>query len=490
MKYTAIILSLFIFITPFVLAQEIKFEEYSHNPVFDPTMRAYYPSVIFDSNKFSGHGNAAYYKMWYNDGNGNIYLTESLDGISWGANTLVSGLSSAQHPIVVYDANGFGSGIYYKIWYWSGNVDSIGSIRYAESNNGLSWTNDQSVQQHATDPSLQLVTDYSQFNHYFYHLYGPGYIIYNPVGSNIGSLTPDNKNDDQAFTYKYIMYYDSSSEGSSPNGTSEDTSLAYSTDGIYWIRYGNKPVLISSGNSNDWDGKYSYRVSIVKIDGVYHLWYSGANGLGSDYYAQGIGHATSIDGINWVRDSKPVFHINDGKSWRKDRTYTPSVIYDLKGFEAGGCPNLKMWFTGKTSSEYTINYANTCVKSAERKMSLPVLYNVKMADLLNPSSNIHYIVEGKFIKDVILVTNIDNIFQIGVENKGILKAKNITLSVEEYPSCIDIHINPVYADIPPKSIYYYEVTIKPKCNPGTYKIKFKVEGKNISQEKELVFRVE
>jgi len=113
-----------------------------------------------------------------------------------------------------------------------------------------------------------------------------------------------------------------------------------------------------------------------------------------------------------------------------------------------------------------------------------------MADLLNPSSNIHYIVEGKFIKDVILVTNIDNIFQIGVENKGILKAKNITLSVEEYPSCIDIHINPVYADIPPKSIYYYEVTIKPKCNPGTYKIKFKVEGKNISQEKELVFRVE
>ncbi|NYT13745.1 MAG: hypothetical protein GKC01_04455 [Candidatus Methanofastidiosa archaeon] len=493
MKYISFFLMILLFNIPFFMAQDISFDEYPSNPVFDPATRAYYPTVIFDINKFSGHGGSAYYKMWYNDGSGGIYLTKSDDGILWEAVTALNGLSSAYHPVVLYDANEFGGGgINYKIWYWvGGSLESINSIRYAESTDGVNWINDQPIQQHASDSSLQLVTNYSLYNHYFYHLYGPGYVIYNPAGTNVGSTTPDNKKDDEVFSYKYIMYYDSSSEGTSPNQTNEDTSLAYSANGIYWIRYGDKPVLISSGDPNDWDGKYSYRVSVVKIDNIYHLWYSGANGLGPEYYAQGIGHATSIDGINWTKEAFPVFHSNDGKEWRNARTYTPLVLYDRNGFETGSCPNLKMWFNGKTGSEYTIGYAYGCVpQTSSKKLSPTMFYNVKVVEIFNPTSNIHYIGGGGFTQGAVLTRNVDNIIQIGVQNRGILKAKNVSITVEGSPSCVDIDIKQSKVDIFPKSTYYFDVTINPKCEKGNYKLVFLVQGNNISQIEEFEFSVE
>jgi hypothetical protein len=38
--------------------------EYPANPVFDPAERAYYPCAIYDANRFGGHGQAAYYKIF------------------------------------------------------------------------------------------------------------------------------------------------------------------------------------------------------------------------------------------------------------------------------------------------------------------------------------------------------------------------------------------------------------------------------------------
>ena len=161
-------------------------------------------------------------------------------------------------------------------------------------------------------------------------------------------------------TYRYVMYYDSSGEGSSPNGSVEQESLAYSTDGIYWVRYGDAPVLLPSGNSSDWDGMYSFRSGVTRIGTTYHMWFAGANGDNSigTYYAHGIGHAYSTDGLNWTKDpDNPVFHVTDGVGWRDVRSYTPCVVYDADRFSGHGEPcNLKMWFTGRTGSNYTIGY--------------------------------------------------------------------------------------------------------------------------------------
>lgn len=96
-------------------------EDYSSNPVFDPSsgVRAYYPSVLYDENAFSGHGDSSYYKMWYSDGSSIGYATSN-DGIHWTDHGSVTGLTNAYHAKVIYDENGFGgSGVYYKVWYWA-----------------------------------------------------------------------------------------------------------------------------------------------------------------------------------------------------------------------------------------------------------------------------------------------------------------------------------------------------------------------------------
>ncbi len=370
-KYIFLILAFTGFVFTILASFWTGWTEYTANPVLDPAsgVRAYYPSVIYNQGQFNGHGPAAYYKMWFaspDSGSGGIALAYSNDGINWTEynNSLpLAGLNpGANHPVVLYDPGGFGGGtFYYKTWYWdsAAALTTINAIRYAESVNGVTWQNDQAIQQHATDQTLQLVDGIS--GSYFYHCYGPGSVLYNPSATNAGSGTPDDKSDDSPMTYRYVMYYDSSGEGASPNGSVEQESLAYSTDGIYWIRCGNEPVLLPSGNQNQWDGWYSYRSSVVTTPTGYHMWYSGANGDDSigTYYAHGIGYASSTDGLNWTKDpDNPVFHVTDGVGWRNVRTYTPSVLFDANQFSGhGAAVNWKMWFTGRTGSNYTIGYA-------------------------------------------------------------------------------------------------------------------------------------
>lgn len=351
-----------------------EWDEYPFNPVLDPTsgVRAYYPTVLYNSSGFNGHGTGANYKMWFaspDSGVGGIAYAYSSNGINWteynNSLPLVNLNTGANHPVVLYDSGGFGGGgFYYKIWYWNPTVSyaSIEAMRYAESVDGITWQNDQLLQQHTTDQTLQLVDGVS--GSYFFHIYGPGSVIYNPTAANVGSGTPDDKSDDIPMSYRYVMYYDSSSEGSIPADGYEQTSVAYSTDGVYWIRYGDQPVVLPSGTVSDWDGFYTYRASVQVINGSYHMWYAGANGDNSigTYYAHGIGHATSPDGLNWTKDTdNPALHVTDGVAWRDVRSYAPSVVYNGNRFNGHGEACLyKMWFTGRTGSNYTIGYAALC----------------------------------------------------------------------------------------------------------------------------------
>jgi PKD repeat protein len=344
--------------------------EYPANPVLDPAngaLHAYYPSVLYDQNAFSGHGTNAYYKMWFDHDEGaGVGFAYSDDGINWteyNNSAALPGLQAiADHPVVLYDSGGFGgTPFYYKIWYWHfpAGYDSIAAIRYAESTDGITWVNDQPIQQHPTDTNLQLI--FGVWGTYFYHNYGPGSVLYNSAATNTGSSTPNDKTDDQPMTYSYVMYYLAAGEGGTPNGSSEQEAMAYSTDGIYWIRYGDEPVLMTSGNVTDWDGKYTYGSTVVRTGSTYHMWYIGADGdpAKGTFYAHGIGHASSSDGLNWTRDpDNPVFHCTDGVAWRNVNTHAPSVIYDPSNFSGHGDPYpLKMWFAGSNGTNDTIGYA-------------------------------------------------------------------------------------------------------------------------------------
>jgi len=328
--------------------------EYSANPVFNPvTVRAYYPSVVYDAGKFSGHGDSYYYKMWYSTGSA-IRLAYSDDGIKW---VLEGGdlgvLTNAVHPVVRYDAGGFGGSIYYyRIWYWDSASEYVDPIRCAESVDGISWVNDQAIVQ---DPSSLLVTGWlSSGPEWFYSSYGAGAVLYNPSGyASLNYADPMGN--------RYVMYYDASSQGFAPDGSAECTALAFSADGVYWTRYGSEPVFVASGGSA-WDSEYAYAWTVLKIGAVYEMWYSGGQS-GSN---AGIGFAESANGINWTRDTLPVMSVADGIAWRSGRTYTPSVVYDANKFSGHGDSVIghstcyKMWFTGADSalSDFAVGYAD------------------------------------------------------------------------------------------------------------------------------------
>ena len=318
--------------------------EDSANPVFDPVQKAYYPCVLYDANKFSSHGDAYYYKMWYSTGS-TLRLAYSNDGKSWvEQDGDLSVLTNLNHPVVLFDVNGFGGGIYYKVWYWDSASEYSNPIRYAESSDGINWVNDQAIWQ---DPSALLVVGWVS-PYWFYSSYGAGAVLYNAAGHATINYGDPMGN-------KYVMYYDAASQGYAPDGTTEGTALAFSADGIYWARYGSEPVLKASGGSA-WDSKYAYAWSVLKINGQYEMYYSGGQLASND----GIGYAQSADGIAWTKQVNPIMHVSDGITWRSERTYTPSVVYDANQFSSNGdTAFFKMWYTGKSGSNYAIGYAST-----------------------------------------------------------------------------------------------------------------------------------
>jgi uncharacterized repeat protein (TIGR01451 family) len=321
--------------------------EYTGNPIFgqgvDNGPKAYYPSVLYDPDEFSGHGVAAKYKMWYGTSSSQTALATSDDGINWTDQGVV--MTDGYHATVEYYPGGFTGAntggtpssdtMYYRMWYWDyGTTYDVSAIGYTESPDGVNWYNHQSCQ----NGTVPIVTggsaDWNKGS------YGPCDVLYNPSASNTGT--------DWTFT----MYYDGTSGGD------ESIGLGFSSDGITWTGYDADsdgeadPVFEGTGNDGNWDKEYVSRATIIKnADDDYEMWYSG--GVGAMNH--GIGYATSSDGINWTRESNnPIFHKADGVSWRAERTYCPMVIYQ------GGI--WKMWFSGEdASSNYAIGYATSTV---------------------------------------------------------------------------------------------------------------------------------
>ncbi|MGA8148694.1 MAG: IPTL-CTERM sorting domain-containing protein [Gallionellaceae bacterium] len=335
-------------------AADVTFVEYGSNPVYDPpnpSDRAYYPNVLYDKNQFSSHGASYYYKMWYADGQGQFEaVTYSNDGISWSAPVQTTGiLASGYHAKIIYIPGGYsapGGIYYYKVWYWDSAVPNapytIDGIRTADSIDGENWANDTVITQ---DAGAQLVTGvWPDWNN---GTYGPVSVRYNAAATNTGT---------NPFDYTFSMYYDATTGGL------EAVGLGYSADGnTNWRIYGSAPVLDhGTPGSGEWDSDYASYGDVIKgSDGVWRWWYSGSGPSGGGN--QGIGYATSMDGITWTKDpANPIFSIYQGVAWRNARCYTPSVLYSSTRFDGHGtAAAYKMWFTGEASAtgNFTIGYA-------------------------------------------------------------------------------------------------------------------------------------
>jgi hypothetical protein len=288
--------------------------EYGDNPVFDPVERAYYPSILKDGDV---------YHMWYDAPD--LRMTTSTDGITWQVGVATSGLTNARHSVVKK------IGAEYRIWYWdAAKLYTIEAIRTARSADGITWTNDQPIQQIGSTVITGVWPDPNRGS------YGPGDVLYDSAGASSIVAPVDAAS---VWANKYVMYY----EGT--DGGTEQVFLAVSADGITWHGYqdGVAPV-IPRGGSGQWDATHVYPGTVIRETGSsYHMWYSGGDGSVN----HGIGYAHSTDGVSWARDSEnPILHVDDGVAWRIQRTYTPIVIGN------------EMWFTGQdASNNYAIGYA-------------------------------------------------------------------------------------------------------------------------------------
>jgi len=317
--------------------------EYSGNPVFGQGVedgpKAYYPSVLYDADSFSDHGAAAQYKMWYGTSGSQTALATSNDGITWNDQGIV--MTDGYHATVEYYPAGFAGAntggnpssvtMYYRMWYWDpSHLYDVMAIAYTESPNGVNWYNDQPVQNGAVPIVSGIYPDWNRGS------YGPCDVLYNPGASNTGT--------DWTFT----MYYDGTTGGDEAIG------LGFSSDGTTWTGYDADsdgkadPVLSGTYVSGNWDYNYVSRATIIKnANDDYEMWYSG----GVWTMNHGIGYATSSDGINWTRDGgNPIFHKDDGVTWRDSRTYCPAVLKDGSSY--------KMWLAGKDgqTGDYSIGY--------------------------------------------------------------------------------------------------------------------------------------
>ena len=88
----------------------------------------------------------------------------------------------------------------------------------------------------------------------------------------------------------------------SDQGKDVNIYIATSQDGITW-KINPKPVLFP-GNPDDFDEKGVETPSVIKVDSTYHMYYTGTNFKDSHEGRFAIGHATSQDGINWIKDSR------------------------------------------------------------------------------------------------------------------------------------------------------------------------------------------
>ncbi len=232
-------------------------------------------SVIFDSN-------LGKFRMWYRIIDGSTYAhaigyADSDDGVTWNRYTAAvlepgneGDWDSVRlgYPSVLYH------GGVYHMWYHGNENSNKILIGHATSSDGITWEKDPA------NPVLRLGE--------------PGSWEQSAVHA------PAVLYDQEDGIYK--MWY------SGYDGTNIRIGYATSPDGSAWTKY-ETYVLDVGVPSAEWDGKRVVFCRVLKIDGVYHLWYSG-DGIENTFTYE-IGYAYSTDGIVWTRDEdNPVFSFN------------------------------------------------------------------------------------------------------------------------------------------------------------------------------------
>jgi len=123
---------------------------------------------------------------------------------------------------------------------------------------------------------------------------------------------------------------------------------ATSPDGNVWTKDTLHNPVLEPGPPGAWDHNAINHASVLFVNNTYHMWYSGVDANDDNQ----IGHATSSDGITWVKDStNPVLSFINAGLWDNQEIIHPSVIWENGTF--------KMWYNGYGSGTQRILYATS-----------------------------------------------------------------------------------------------------------------------------------
>jgi len=281
--------------------------KYTGNPVVvTGTVGSWDARKVTDPTVISATG---LYKMWYmgkdDGGVGSIGYAMSTNGITWtkyAGNPVITGTAGS------WDANAVGSGdvvfdgATYRMWYTGIDDGGVSAIGYATSTNGITWT------KYAGNP-----------------------VLTGTVGSwdSVASC-PCVISD----TGLYKMWYTGMDDGGIYG-----IGYATSTNGISWTKYAGNPVVVT-GTVGSWESQVL--CPDVILDGAtYRMWYTGQDAHGG----QRIGYATSPDGVSWTKSSSnPVLNSGLLGGWETWKVRVPSVL--LEG------DTYRMWYAGNTQIGY------------------------------------------------------------------------------------------------------------------------------------------
>jgi hypothetical protein len=148
---------------------------------------------------------------------------------------------------------------------------------------------------------------------------------------------------------------------------------AVSADGVNWARVsgaGTGGSVLDVGLSGQFDSAGVTYFSVIKDGNTFKIWYTGTTNVSG--LNDGIGYATSTDGVNWTRVNGPLAGgavlraSGQANTFDRDEAYVPYVIKDVASAEApcSGIPNgsvcYRMWYEGANTTggyKFLIGYA-------------------------------------------------------------------------------------------------------------------------------------
>ncbi|WP_211225663.1 beta-xylosidase [Amycolatopsis nigrescens] len=124
------------------------------------------------------------------------------------------------------------------------------------------------------------------------------------------------------------MWWCSQYGGAPPPGDDILYGEAATADGPFTGQGGGAPRAVFSGSSGGFDAMHVCDPSVIRVDGTYYLYYTGA--AGDHALGNSIGLATSTDGVNWSRANGGAPILNPAHDTHRANAYgagQPAVVH-------------------------------------------------------------------------------------------------------------------------------------------------------------------